>query len=335
MNEKEMVAILSAALLEKAADAANEGLYDGLTGMCLFLYEYSRSCGKREVEEKANELIERCWDKIAPDGSAHFYQGKAGIIWGIDWLRKQEMLDWEINEPDINETDSIVIRQKYYTPVQIDMESDLFSAGLYLFGRYKAYQSFNEKKGNENTLLYEQFLREHLIYLLEECERIVFNRAYLQPLLLPRPSASIVCSIFYFITLAHKERLYPHKTGLLLGVRSEILRQAPVNDLTDWAMLRSFSNGAYEPATPDSESGAAPEKIISWVAKAGFQSLLYNDISIFDTITAYLSEHKKNEWTEAVNRLRESPHSYPAGMNGLAGWGHGLLHSAYLSKHMK
>lgn len=335
MNRKKILDILSAVLLEKADSLESEGLYNGLTGICLFLYEYSQACGQAEAEKKADALIERCWNNLSPDGSANFYEGKAGIIWGIEWLRQQGMLEWDITEPDINETDSIVIRQKYYTPVQIDVESDLFSAGFYLFGRYKAYQAFNEKNRNENTWLYEQFLREHLIYLIEECERIVFNRAYMQSLLLPRPSSQMLCSIFYFITLAHQERIFPHKTAKIRDSFPDILHQVPVNDITDWATLRCLCGPAYKIAIPELSPGIDPEAMSCWIAKAGFHSLLYNDIKIFDTVIDYLSREKKNEWRRALDRLLETPQSYPPGMIGLAGWGHGLLHSTCLSKNHK
>lgn len=333
MNRKKILDILSAVLLEKADSLENEGLYDGLTGICLFLYEYSQASGKAEAGKKADELIERCWNKLSPDGSANFYEGKPGIIWGIEWLRQQGMLEWDITEPDINETDSIVIRQKYYTPVQIDVESDLFSAGFYLFGRYKAYQAFNEKNGNENTWLYEQFLREHLIYLVEECERIVFNRAYLQSLLLPCPSSQILCSVLYFITLAHKERIFPHKTSHIRASLPDILHQVPVNDVTEWATLRCLCGPAYEAPIPELSPEVDTKEMSSWIAKAGFHSLLYNDIKIFDTVTDYLSRQKKNEWMGTLEGLLETPQSYPPGMNGLAGWGHGLLNSTRLSKN--
>ena len=119
-------------IISKKSNNDSKGLYDGLIGIALFLYCNYNFTNKPKIKTKADEIIEKCWNQSLLVISPSFYSGQAGIIWSLEWLRNKEMIEFDVTDNLLKKIDALIIRQRIYTPIQIDLESNMLSTGKYL-----------------------------------------------------------------------------------------------------------------------------------------------------------------------------------------------------------
>ncbi len=307
----------------------SKGLYDGLIGIALFLYWNYNFTNKPEIKTRADEIIEKCWNQSLLEISPSFYSGQAGIIWSLEWLRNKEMIEFEVTDNLLNKIDTLIIRQRIYTPIQIDLESNLLSTGKYLFTRYKSYNLNNNKKSTDNTILYELYLKEHILYLTDECEKILNKKAYMQSTLLKDMPAQLLISILDFAQLIHKEKIFPSKSEELIRLSCKLFKEKRTKNIVDKITLYHLLKKKTEINNVSIDPDTNLNNLFSILSKAGFYSLLYNDPGIFDDIFMKYIKYKKGLCQLLIKNIKNNTLlHYPSSMNGLSGLGYGLINSS-------
>lgn len=302
------------------------GLMNGQAGIAMFLYFYSKIMQDKKAEKTADKIIDTLWTYQLYEMSPNFYSGTTGIVWAINHLADYEFLD--LNEEQfIRTTIYKVIQQKFETPTQIDLNSSLFSNGLFLLKQIK-----NEESTSEYSV------KENLIYQVDECERILLGTAYIQ-ICNPPLSLTLLNSIFYFLIEVHKQKLYPCKTQKLLQLFpsftdkiyssdsfSEVITfQRLLFSLKDinFSMMSKFDmealNTYIAKLIPKGKIA-----IVSELSKAGIYSLLYDNHQLFNDCFLRLIQHDSSLWQQISQVLEEIKHKGIA-INNLFGLGYGLL----------
>ena len=64
----------------------NQGLLNGNMGLAIFLYQLSFITKDHEIDQMADELLDRIFDNLTTFTSADFENGLAGIGWGIEYF---------------------------------------------------------------------------------------------------------------------------------------------------------------------------------------------------------------------------------------------------------
>ena len=166
--EKEILRHIINAFSDKINVENGEIMTSHYLGDCIFLYTYSRMYKDKSIEEVADTLVDKYWNMISSEFISD--QEKAEILFGFDWLRINGFVNYDITDSIINNIDSCIIKERYSSPLLLDSNMDIFFPGLFLYYRYKAYRTFNQEKATDNTILYEFYLRENLIFFIDECE---------------------------------------------------------------------------------------------------------------------------------------------------------------------
>lgn len=286
------------------------------------------------AELKEDYVIEQCWGRHLLDMPSSFYRGQAGIVWSFEWLKNKNLIDFEITDSVLNEIDTLIIRQRIYTPLQIDLENTFFSAGIYLFTRYKSYHLYNKNRGTDNTILYELYLREHIIYLIDECERILTGKAYLQSVLLKEITPQLQTSILFFLKIAYEEKIFPSETNNLIKIISRLAEELPENrckNIVDIITLQHLLNKKSDINETIFQEIKDSRDLFFVLSNAGFNSLLYNDPTIFDNVLASCFKYHESLCNILfLNLNKERLLDYPPSMRGLSGIGYGLLNTSII-----
>jgi len=193
-------------LLLNASFIDNLGLLNGKMGIAIFFYHYSRYTGNKIFEDYAGELIDEIYEEINTNTPVDFANGLTGIGWGIEYLVKNMFLEADTDEA-LAEIDSNVYRNSLYRPFLLDNDKDLFGFGLYYLTRLREHENDDD---NLNTL----FKKQHLIYLTDDCERILIKKKYLD-FSIQSLSLDTINSFAWFLLEMHRLGLFPMKVEKL------------------------------------------------------------------------------------------------------------------------
>lgn len=223
-------------LLLNASFTDNLGLLNGKMGIAIFFYQYARYTGNKVYEDYAGELIDQVQLEITKNTPVNFLNGLTGIGWAIEYLVDKSFV--VANTDDIMlEIDKSVYRDSLYRPILLDGSKDFFGFGHYYIARLKGQE-------DDDVNLKALFKKQHIIYLIDDCEKILVEKRYLdynrEPL-----SIDTINSFCWFMLEVHRIGLFPVKTKkiitcLLNDYLGELLRNS--GDLQGQLILKILGN---------------------------------------------------------------------------------------------
>ena len=324
-------------LLLNASFLDNPGLLNGKMGIAIFFYHYSRYSKNKIYEDYAGELVDEIYEEINTSTPVNFENGLTGIGWGIEYLVKNGFVQADTDEA-LEEVDNIVYRNSLYRPFLLESGKDMFGYGLYFLARLR-------KKGYDDNNIKTLFKKQHLIYLTDDCERILINKRFLD-FKIECPGIDTINSIAWFLLEMHRREIFPFKIQKLLNALPEYLefhseglndpsatvqvkklveyiipciRDIPVKDRYN-TILTGNASRKEDLKNTDSES-------IKNFTKTTWQNLIYDpyipgfDSNISDPIKVFQIIDDEGNW----NKLLEGLTKDNLGLKGLAGIGLGLL----------
>ena len=199
-------------LLLNSSFLDNPGLLNGKMGIAIFFYHYGRIAGKKTYEDYAGELVDEIYEEINTSTPVNFENGLTGIGWGIEYLVKNGFVHADTDEA-LEEVDNIVYSNSINRPILIDSGKDLFGYGLYYLVRL-------EQKGHDNNNLKTLFKKQHLIYLTDECERILIQKKFLD-FRIESLGLDAINSFTWFAIEMHRWGLFPFKVQKLFKALME------------------------------------------------------------------------------------------------------------------
>ncbi|RPI74231.1 MAG: hypothetical protein EHM47_04185 [Ignavibacteriales bacterium] len=213
------------------------GLFSGKMGIAIFLYQYSRYKGNKKFENHAGWMIDEIYKNINSKTPVDFEEGLMGIGWGIEYLVRNAFVVTNTDET-LAEIDITTYRSMVQQPILTKNSNDLFGYGFYLQARL--HNRLNDDK-NLNTLIKKQ----QLIYLTDECERLLILKRYLDFNIMSL-SLRTLNSIAWFQIEMHKSGLFPLKVNKLLRhLPSELeftlkTNDAPVEEIVLYCLIKSI-----------------------------------------------------------------------------------------------
>lgn len=225
-------------LLINASFIDNIGLLNGKMGIAIFFYWYGRYSDNKIFTDYAGELIDEIYEEININTSIDFASGLTGIGWGIEYLVENNFVDADTDEA-LADIDNAVYRSMLNSPVLLDNGNDLFGYGLYCISRLHGHESDDD---NLNTLI----KKEHLIYLTDECERLLVHKRYLEFNILQLSTAT-VNSLLWFLLEMERLGLFPSKVRKVLKYLPDYIShgQGDENRYADMSILHDLSQKAY------------------------------------------------------------------------------------------
>ena len=194
-------------LLLNASFIDNLGLLNGKMGIAIFLFQYSRYLKNKMFELYAGELIDEIYEEINVNTPVTFADGLTGIGWGIEYLVRNKFVDADTDEV-LAEMDDVIYKHRLNNPILLISGNDLFGYGFYHIARLLGHKIDDD---NLNTLM----KKHHLIFLTDECERLLIYKRYLDFNILSL-SIRTINSILWFLLEMHKLGLFPYKVNKLV-----------------------------------------------------------------------------------------------------------------------
>jgi hypothetical protein len=207
-------------LLLNASFIDNPGLLNGKTGIAIFFYNYFRYSGNKIYEDYAGELIDEIYEEINTGTPVNFENGLTGIGWGIEYLIKNKFVQADTDEALV-EIDTSIYRNSLYRPFLLDTGNDLFGYGLYYIARLREH-------GNDDDNLNTLFKKQHLVYLTDDCERILIQKQYLD-FNIKSLSIDTINSFSWFLLEMHRWDIFPFKVEKLFHVLPEYFESITEN----------------------------------------------------------------------------------------------------------
>jgi len=203
-------------LLLNASFTDNLGLLNGKMGIAIFFYQYARYTGNKVYENYAGELIDEIYGEINNSTPVGFANGLMGIGWGIEYLVRNGYVDADTDEA-LSEIDNAVYRSSLHRPFLLDNRDDIFGYGLYYVTRLMGREDDDD---NLKTL----FKKQHLIYLTDDCERILVQKQFLD-YGIDSLSIDTINSFLWFLVEMHRLGLFPVKVEKILRCLPEYVSQ--------------------------------------------------------------------------------------------------------------
>jgi hypothetical protein len=224
-------------LLLNASFIDNIGLLNGKMGIAIFFYQYGRYTNNKVYTDYAGELIDEIYEEVNTNTSVDFTNGLTGIGWGIEYLVENKYIDADTDEA-LAEIDNVVYRSILDSPLLLDNGSDLFGYGLYSIARSHGHEHDDD---NLTTLI----KKEHLIYLTDECERLLVHKRYLEFNIL-KLSLVTVNSLLWFLLEMERLNLFPSKVCKILKYLPDYLsyNHDKVNSYARISVLHELSEKA-------------------------------------------------------------------------------------------
>ncbi len=324
-------------LLLNASFIGNPGLLNGKMGIAIFFYHYSRYSKNKIYEDYAGELVDEIYEEISTSSPVNFENGLTGMGWGIEYLVKNGFVQADTDEA-LEEIDNAIYRHRINSPVLLNTGDDLFGYGFYHIARILGH----EIDDNDLNTLIKKY---HLIFLTDECERLLEQKSYSR-FNIEELTINSFNSILWFLLEIQKLNIFPVKTEKIfrsvpeyiekeihkpydIAGRALLLRLVEksiesVKDNTVSALLKSMvdrieSEKAHK-ELPD-------ETDVSDFIKDTWQKLVYGPYILdgagtvfhFDEIFAIIdNEHSWNKRLENLNKEN-------MGLTGLTGLALGLL----------
>lgn len=281
---------ISNILLLNSCFIDNLGLLNGKMGIAIFFYHYFKFTENKIYEEYAGELIDQIYAEINTMLPVNLSDGLTGIGWGIEYLVKKGFVQADTDEA-LSEIDSTIYRIRLNTPVLVNPDDNFFSYGHYYISRLCGHKIDDD---DLNTLI----KKYHLIFMIDECERIVGVES-LNP--------DQFRSVAWFVIEADNLGIFPFKT-------KKILEKIRVNSLCE----------EKSPGIQVNAGNGFSENDVNVFIKRAWERLIYQDYNkanhpCIDELLGYIS--CEENWKARLNNLRKEN----LGLNGLAGLGLGLL----------
>ncbi|MGI6323046.1 MAG: lanthionine synthetase LanC family protein [Bacteroidales bacterium] len=326
-------------LLINSSFIDNPGLLNGKIGISIFFYNYGRYTGNKIYTDYAGELIDEIYEEIAINTPLNFANGLTGIGWGIEHLVKNKFVDADTDEA-LADIDNAVYGGILNNPMLLESENDLFGYGHYCLSRLRGHENDDD---NLNTLI----KKEHLIYLIDECERLLVHKRYLEFNIL-QLSVATINSLLWFLLEADRLGLFPVKVKKVLKYLPDYVSKEPPENRADLLLLNELAGRAVSQISDSglashyvllseclnedlniSEDGS--EKILSCLQSLNLQGLVYEmdirgELLKGDSFEKALSiiDNEEN-W----NRRLDGINKYNLGLTGLAGTGLLLLNAIF------
>ncbi len=203
-------------LLLNASFTDNPGLLNGKMGIAIFFYRYARYTGNKVYEDYAGELIDEIYGEINNGTPVGFANGLMGIGWGIEYLVRNGYVEADTDEA-LAEIDNAVYRSSLHRPFLLDNGDDLFGYGLYYVTRLMGREDDDD---NLKTL----FKKQHLIYLTDDCERILVQKQF-KGYNIDSLGIDTIISFAWFLIEMHGLGLFPVKIENILRRFPEYISQ--------------------------------------------------------------------------------------------------------------
>ncbi len=171
-------------------------------GIAIFFYHYSRYTKNKIYEDYAGELIDEIYEEINTSTPVNFENGVTGIGWGIEYLVKNKFVQADTDEALV-EIDNTVYKHRLNNPILINSGDDLFGYGFYHVARILGHKIDDD---DLNTLI----KKYHLIFLADECERILGQKLYTR-FNIETLSIDTVNSFVWFLLEIQKLGIFPVK----------------------------------------------------------------------------------------------------------------------------
>ncbi len=329
---------LADVLLLNGSFAVNPGLLKGKMGIAIFMYNYARSTGSELYKNYAGELLDEIYEEISTSTPVDFENGLTGIGWGLEYLIKNGFVEADTDEA-LSEIDSVIYKTMMQQPVLIVDGCDLFGYGLYYLARLRG-----SAKNDENL---SSLIKKHiLIYLIDECERLLVFKRYLD-FNIKSLGIDTINSLSWFLIEMDKLELFPSKTDKLLR---HLPSELEFTVKTDNDPVKQYVLFYLIQQIIPRVSGNEIRHKYEWLAKLmlaawkdfvphdvnsltdSFSSLTWQKLIFSPVIEDYKESYSfyekvlsvtynEDDWLAKVERL-----SYEnIGLNGLAGLGLGLL----------
>ena len=324
-------------LLLNASFLDNPGLLNGKMGIAIFFYHYSRYSKNKIYEDYAGELVDEIYDEINTSTPVNFENGLTGIGWGIEYLVKNGFVQADTNEA-LEEIDSAIYRHRINSPVLINTGDDLFGYGFYHIARILGH----EIDDNDLNTLIKKY---HLIFLADECERLLEQKSYSR-FNIESLTINSFNSILWFLLEIQKLNIFPVKVERIFKtvpeyIEKEILK---THDNAGQALLLSLVKKLIETVKDNAVRDhlkSTVEKIdnekihkdqpyetdvIDFIKNA-WQKLVYGPYILdgagtifqFEEIFSFIDN--ENNW----NKRLENINGQGLGLTGFAGLALGLL----------
>lgn len=221
-------------LLLNASFIDNLGLMNGKMGIAIFFYHYARYTQTKIFEDYAGELIDEIYEEINANTPVNFSDGLTGIGWGIEYLVKKQFIEGDTDEV-LAEIDNTIYKYRLNSPVLIENGDDFFGYGFYHIARLNGHTINND---DLKTLI----KKYHLIFLTDECERLLIHKRYLDFNILTL-GPGLINSLLWFLIEMYILGLFPVKVNKLLLYLPEYLTFCHKDNLstTDKFILHSLA----------------------------------------------------------------------------------------------
>ncbi len=324
-------------LLLNASFIDNIGLLNGKMGIAIFFYHYSRYTGNKIYGDYAGELIDEIYEEINTNTPVDFANGLTGIGWGIEYLVKSKFLEADTDEA-LSEIDNAIYRSRINSPILINDGKDLFGYGLY----YIMHLTGGEICDDDLNTLMKKY---HLIFLTDECERILIQKHY-KRFNIESLSVDTINSFIWFLLEMHRLEIFPYKsekvlqavpgfiddslrnnddiagTGQLLSLTGFMLPY--INDLVTKDSLAELLQSSFLKVNLKELSD---EILVDSFVKKTWQKIVYepyvsSNMESVDTFNKIFSIIDNEEgWNRRLDNLNKNN----IGLTGLSGIGMGLI----------
>lgn len=162
------VEIAACQLVEKGKLTIDAGLWNGKMGIAIYLLHVARLIGDDVYEHQAGEFIDEVYERVSPRMPCNFGNGLLGIGCGLEYIIEKKFMKGTGDEI-LQEIDQIAINMIGYRSVDSPgIEKGVCGIGFYLYRRLK-------NKPENDTKLSTLRLKEHLIYLIDWLEELLFK----------------------------------------------------------------------------------------------------------------------------------------------------------------
>lgn len=279
-------------------------LKGGKMGMGMFMALYSEYKNCRKARNVSAQILPEVL-KSMHNLPNHILNGKAGIVWGIKYLSKKNILE---EDHTIRSTYRNIWNEFleccFMTPLYLPENESLFSIGIY------SAQLFKQEDSLERYIV-----EERLLALIDECDRLLHNT--IRGIYSPKDmSLSMLHSILYFLQKMNKEGIYSYLTQKLIESTDNIYSTIKSKEISDDYIYHILKE--KEKTLPKNRK---TNFYIDFLGNLGFYSLLYENPDIFNTTLNQLKEQNLSSFTETIQLIRKGNIS----IETLCGWGFGML----------
>jgi len=324
-------------LLLNASFTDNLGLLNGKMGIAIFFYQYARYTGNKVYEDYAGELIDEIYEELYNGTPVGFSNGLMGIGWGIEYLVRNGYLEADTDEA-LAVIDNAVYRSSLHRPFLLDNGNDFFGYGLYYVTRLMGHE-------DDDDDLKTLFKKQHLIYLTDDCERILVQKQY-KGYNIDSLCIDTIISFLWFLIEMHRLGLFPVKVENILRCLPEyisqvinavgdgstrtlviLLTEKVVTIVKDMDTRNTLKTILVQKANRGKVKDVSDEVITSDFIKGTCRRLIYDPHPGFTEQTNNQAKNvfpvidDEKNWNNRLDNLNNEN----IGLTGLAGLGMGLL----------